>query len=138
MERMTERLTLLSGLRLWLSDNLRERGVLGSVAEVFRQAFYLARDYTPARRRLRYGDLDYDFEHAGARADLPQDDFSIRWDTCLAIEAPIAVQLQLVSDDGSRLWIDGTERWLEMQRWRPCASRDRVPPIHLPCTLTSN
>lgn len=62
---MRERLTLGSGLRLWLSDNLRERGVLGSVAEVFRQAFLLARDYTPARRRLRYGDLDYDFEHAG-------------------------------------------------------------------------
>jgi len=62
---MRERLTLGSGLRLWLKDNLRERGVLGSVAEVMRQAFYLARDYTPARRRLRYGDLDYDFEHAG-------------------------------------------------------------------------
>jgi SAM-dependent methyltransferase len=64
-EVMRERLTLGSGLRLWLSDNLRERGVLGSVAEVFRQAFLLARDYTPARRRLRYGDLDYDFDHAG-------------------------------------------------------------------------
>jgi SAM-dependent methyltransferase len=62
---MRKRLTLGSGLRLWLSDNLQERGVLGSLAEVFRQAFFLARDYTPARRRLRYGDLDYDFEHAG-------------------------------------------------------------------------
>ncbi len=62
---MRERLTVGSGLRLWLSDSLRERGVLGSLAEVFRQAFFLARDYTPARRRLRYGDLDYDFEHAG-------------------------------------------------------------------------
>jgi SAM-dependent methyltransferase len=62
---MRERLTLASGLRLWLSDNLRERGVLGTVVEALRQALYLVRDYTPARRRLRYGDLDYDFEHSG-------------------------------------------------------------------------
>lgn len=62
---MHERLTLTSGLRLWLNDNLRERGVMGTVGEAFRQVFCLARDYTPARRRLRYGDLDYDFDHAG-------------------------------------------------------------------------
>jgi SAM-dependent methyltransferase len=62
---MRERLTLTSGLRLWLNDNLRERGFVGTMGEVFRQAFYLARDYTPARRRLRYGDLDFDFDHAG-------------------------------------------------------------------------
>ena len=39
--------------------------------------------------------------------DFPKDNFSIRWDTCLTVDTGGTVTFQLVSDDGSRLLIDG-------------------------------
>jgi len=52
--------TLRRGLAQWWRESLRERGVWRTLAEVFVQAFNLVRDYSPARRQLRYGDIDFD------------------------------------------------------------------------------
>jgi len=46
------------------------------------------------------------------RGDSPfegfrDDHFSVRWDSCLALDQPTTAAFQLASDDGSRMWIDG-------------------------------
>jgi hypothetical protein len=54
---------LWTELRQWLANCVAERGVLGAARYAVGRTFELLRDYSPARRRLRYGDLEYDWEH---------------------------------------------------------------------------
>ena len=49
-----------------LRQSVRLHGVAGTIAQLTRGGFELLRDTLPSRRRLRFGDLDFDFEH---RAD---------------------------------------------------------------------
>lgn len=46
----------------WIRDTVRARGTLGALRYYSHGAVELLRDLTPARRRSRYGDIDYDFE----------------------------------------------------------------------------
>jgi hypothetical protein len=48
---------------LWIRDLIRREGVFRGTAEVFRSLGELALDYLPSRKRLRYGDIDFDFDH---------------------------------------------------------------------------
>jgi hypothetical protein len=52
-----------SGALAWISDTFRRRGLFGAVRWYAASAVELLRDLTPARRKSRYGDIDYDFEH---------------------------------------------------------------------------
>jgi 16S rRNA G966 N2-methylase RsmD len=52
------------GALAWLRDSLRHRGFAGSVRYYGREFADLLRDLTPERRKSRYGDIDYDFEHS--------------------------------------------------------------------------
>ena len=45
-----------------LRESVRVYGVLRTVGRLARGAFEVARDSLPARKRLRYGDIDFDFE----------------------------------------------------------------------------
>lgn len=47
-------------VRQWWRESLRERGFWRTIGEAGVQVFNLLRDYLPARRRLRYGDIDFD------------------------------------------------------------------------------
>src|SRR4051794_9576668 len=47
----------------WLRDSLQHRGLAGSLRYYGRELVDMLRDLTPERRRSRYGDIDYDFEH---------------------------------------------------------------------------
>jgi hypothetical protein len=47
----------------WLRDSFRHRGIAGTWRHYSREFVDLLRDLTPARRRSRYGDIDFDFEH---------------------------------------------------------------------------
>ena len=47
----------------WVRDSLRHRGIAGSARYYSRELVDLLRDLTPARRKSRYGDIDFDFEH---------------------------------------------------------------------------
>lgn len=47
----------------WVRDSLRHRGITGSARYYSREFLDLLRDLTPARRKSRYGDIDFDFEH---------------------------------------------------------------------------
>ncbi len=47
----------------WVRDSLRHRGLAGTALYYSRELVDLLRDLTPARRKSRYGDIDFDFEH---------------------------------------------------------------------------
>ena len=47
----------------WFRDSLRHRGVAGSLRYYACEFADLLRDLTPSRRRSRYGDIDFDFDH---------------------------------------------------------------------------
>ena len=47
----------------WIGDTFRRRGLLGAVRWYALSTVELLRDLAPARRKSRYGDIDYDFEH---------------------------------------------------------------------------
>ena len=47
----------------WVREAVRVRGMAGAMRYYAAGTFELLRDLTPGRRRSRYGDIDYDFEH---------------------------------------------------------------------------
>lgn len=47
----------------WIAEVVRHRGILGAVGYYGGALFEFARDLTPQRRRSRYGDIEYDFDH---------------------------------------------------------------------------
>lgn len=53
-----------SGALAWVRDSFRYRGIGGTLRFYGREFVDLVRDLTPARRKSRYGDIDFDFEHA--------------------------------------------------------------------------
>lgn len=48
----------------WMRDSVRSRGVLASAVYLGAQAWEVARDSMPDRRRSRFGDIDYDCDYA--------------------------------------------------------------------------
>jgi SAM-dependent methyltransferase len=49
--------------RAWLRESVKRRGVLRTAAALAQGAFEIVRDSLPSRRRLRYGDLDFDWDY---------------------------------------------------------------------------
>jgi hypothetical protein len=47
----------------WVRESVRTRGWMGALRHYAAESVELLRDLTPSRRRSRYGDIDYDFEH---------------------------------------------------------------------------
>jgi SAM-dependent methyltransferase len=48
----------------WQRDSIRARGWIGSLRYLAEQAVECAKDSLPERRRSRFGDIDYDCDHA--------------------------------------------------------------------------
>ena len=51
------------GALAWLRDSLRHRGLSGSLRFYGRELVDMVRDLTPTRRKARYSDIDFDFDH---------------------------------------------------------------------------
>jgi hypothetical protein len=51
------------GALTWVRDSLRHRGIAGTLRYYAREFRDLLLDLTPSRRKSRYGDIDFDFEH---------------------------------------------------------------------------
>jgi SAM-dependent methyltransferase len=51
------------GLRGWWRQESRQKGVVRASAVLVRELFAFLLDSTPERRRRRYGDMEYDWEH---------------------------------------------------------------------------
>lgn len=47
----------------WFRDSIRNRGAIGTLRYYAWEFADVLRDLTPERRRSRYGDIDFDFEH---------------------------------------------------------------------------
>jgi hypothetical protein len=58
-----EKLPSPSGALAWARESIRARGWLGAMRYYATEGVEMLRDLTPARRRSRYGDIDYDFDH---------------------------------------------------------------------------
>jgi predicted RNA methylase len=56
--------SLTGAAQRWLRDSLRERGYWGSLRFLAGQIVECLKDSTPERRRSRFGDIDYDCDHA--------------------------------------------------------------------------
>jgi SAM-dependent methyltransferase len=52
-----------AGALAWISDTVRRRGLIDALRCYATGTVELLRDLAPARRKSRYGDIDYDFEH---------------------------------------------------------------------------
>jgi hypothetical protein len=48
---------------IWIREAVREQGWLGALRHYCAEGVEMLRDLTPSRRRSRYGDIDYDFDH---------------------------------------------------------------------------
>ena len=64
MDRRSGVPSLAAAARRWQRDSFRARGVLGSLRYLAGQVVDCIRDSTPERRRSRFGDIDYDCDHA--------------------------------------------------------------------------
>jgi hypothetical protein len=76
--------------------------------------YFKRADFTGASTARRDLDLRFDWGEKSPMDAVPTDRFSVRWDTCLDLPAAASVPFQLVSDDGSRLYIDGK---LALDNW---------------------
>src|SRR6266487_940212 len=64
MDRSSGPVSLAAAARRWQRDSFRARGMLGSLRYLTGQVVECLRDSTPERRRSRFGDIDYDCDHA--------------------------------------------------------------------------
>ncbi len=73
----------------------------------WRGAYYKRIDFSgPAVERYDRN-LNFDWEGKAPMDEIPANRFSVRWDTCLHIDKPTEVTFQLISDDGSKLYLSG-------------------------------
>ena len=56
--------SLASAALRWQRDSMRARGLVGSLRYLAEQFVECAKDSLPERRRSRFGDIDYDCDHA--------------------------------------------------------------------------
>jgi len=63
MTQQTSRFRLTRVALTWVRDSLRYRGFLATIGIFSSRIFDYLRDLTPSRRQLRYGDLQFDFDH---------------------------------------------------------------------------
>src|ERR1019366_9273060 len=47
----------------WIREAVHSRGPMGALRYYGAESFELLQDLSPTRRRSRYGDIDYDFDH---------------------------------------------------------------------------
>ncbi|MCX4244486.1 PA14 domain-containing protein [Paraliomyxa miuraensis] len=79
----------------------------GTVTAPWRGLYYDNERFEGDPRERFDRTIEFDFGKDSPIRGVGVDAFSIRWDTCIAIEEDTKVRFELASDDGSRLYIDG-------------------------------
>jgi SAM-dependent methyltransferase len=64
MSQSTRPPSLASAVLRWQRDSIRARGLIGSAKYLAEQFVECVKDSMPERRRSRFGDIDYDCDHA--------------------------------------------------------------------------
>jgi hypothetical protein len=90
--------------------------------------YYNRPDFTGASVQRRDLDINFEWKEKPPMDKIPADRYSVRWDTCLTIDREKEVAFQLVSDDGSRLYVDGKQI---IDNWGKHAVRARGKTITL-------
>jgi hypothetical protein len=75
----------------------------------WRGEYYPQLDFEGRPSLRRDSAIDFEWRYLPPHPELPPDRFSIRWDTCLELPHDAFAAFQLVSDNGSRLFVDGEE-----------------------------
>lgn len=73
----------------------------------WRGEYYGQEEFAGTPTLVRDDAVEHDWGYKSPHPELPPERFSIRWDTCLVLDADAEPTFQLVSDDGSRLVVDG-------------------------------
>jgi hypothetical protein len=73
----------------------------------WRGAYYPSEDFRGKPTIRRDMDVNFDWGREAPLDDIPADRFGVRWDSCLTTHETHEASFQLISDDGSRLFIDG-------------------------------
>lgn len=107
---------VLVALRPWQAEEV------GS----WRGAYYPTEELVGRPDVQRVVDVDFDWGKEGPTDSIPADRFSARWDTCLALDEDTDVALQVVSDDGSRISIDGEVVVDNWKKHKPTAKGKRL------------
>ena len=94
----------------------------------WRGAYYETKNLEGDPYVRRDGDLRFIWDEASPIKELPRDGFSVQWDTCMALDEPHEITFQLTSDDGSRLYIDGTKA---VDNWGSHGERTRADKVEL-------
>jgi hypothetical protein len=73
----------------------------------WRATYFSDRKLEDQAKVMREDDLNHDWKSDAPMEALPPDKFSIRWDTCLRVDAANPIVFQLNANDGGRVFIDG-------------------------------
>lgn len=88
----------LSGMFVWL----------GAEKPPWQGSYFPTPDFQGKPIQRQDAVIDFDWREDAPLPELPPNNFSVRWETCLIIEDPSSASFQLSSDDGSKLFIDNT------------------------------
>lgn len=107
---------MLLALRPWQTEEV------GS----WRGAYYPTEELDGEPDVQRVVDVDFAWGKEGPTDSIPADRFSARFDTCLAIDEDAEAAFQVVSDDGSRIWLDGKVIVDNWEKHKPTAKGKRL------------
>lgn len=71
--------------------------------------YYDNLDFEGQPRIRRDGDIKFKWSDTPPMSGMPDDGFTVRWDTCMTLEESIDLRVKIVSDDGARMFIDGEQ-----------------------------
>jgi PA14 domain len=108
---------VLVALRPWQAEDV------GS----WRGAYYPTEELKGRPDVVRVVDIDFAWGKEGPTDSIAADRFSARWDTCLVLDEDAETAFQVISDDGSRIWIDGKVVVDNWEKHRPTAKGKRLP-----------
>lgn len=94
----------------------------------WRGAYYPEPDFggTPILRRDPK--IAFQWLFGAALPGLPDDHFTVRWETCLVLEEGQELEVRLGSDDGTRMFVDGRK---VLDNWRPQTFHWTTGTVHL-------
>ncbi len=95
-------LLLLAPAIVWVvvSDELPGKGP-------WRGEYHADRELEDEPVLRRDMDVDFDWDKSAPMDEIPPDKFSVRWDTCLELDEPAHLILQVRANDGARVFVDG-------------------------------
>lgn len=88
----------------------------------WRAQYFATMEFDGPAVELREGDVRFDWHRGGPTPEMPRDQFSARFDTCMVLDEDLDAAFQLVSDDGARLYLDGA---LVVDNWGVHAEQAR-------------